>query len=398
MPGGILADKFGGKYTLGLGIFSTGVFSMLTPVVVQSYGATGLIVLRFFMGVFEGTTIPAVNVLIAQWAPPHERSKIGTVVMTGAQVGTVVGTALSGVLLQYSTIGWPIVFYVFGALGIIWFVFWTVLCYSTPATHPFITEKEKKYLHETMAEHTNKQTQSTPWRQIITSLPLWALVAGKIGHDWGFYTMVTDLPKYMSNVLHFSIQANGLLTALPYLVMWATSIVSSWFADWLIKANKLSITNVRKIFTTVASVGPAVFIIAASYAGCDRVIVVVFFTVGLGLMGPFYPGMMVNAIDLSPNHSGTLMAIVNGIGALAGILAPYAVGVLTPNQTISEWRIVFWISFVIFFVSNAIFDIWADGEVQPWNDTESQTAKGLENGGTSSHSRREGQIKIESVT
>lgn len=380
LPGGILADKFGGKYALGLGIFSTAVFTLLTPVVVEKYDSTGLIILRILMGLGEGTTIPAVNVLIAQWAPPTERSKIGTVVMTGAQVGTILGNSLSGLLIQYSSIGWPMVFYVFGGFGAVWFFVWLLICYSTPDTHPFITEKEKVYLHETMNEHTHRQKQPTPWRHIITSGPLWALVAGKVGHDWGFYTMVTDLPKYMSNVLKFSIETNGLLSALPYVVMWITSVLSSGVADWLIKSGKLSITNVRKTCTTIASIGPAVFIMAASYAGCDRVTVVVLFTIGMGLMGPFYPGMMVNAIDLSPNYSGTLMAIVNAIGALTGILAPTVVGLLTPNQTVYEWRIVFWITFVVFLASNAIFDLWADGEVQSWNDpmSEEQHKKELE--------------------
>ncbi|XP_048508424.1 putative inorganic phosphate cotransporter isoform X2 [Athalia rosae] len=378
LPGGILADKFGGKYTLGLGIFSTAIFTLLTPLVVEKFDAPGLIVLRILMGLGEGTTLPAVNVLVAQWAPPEERSKIGTVVMTGAQVGTIVGNGLSGVLIQNSSIGWPIVFYVFGALAILWFVAWTLLCYSYPEVHPFITEKERKYLHETMNEHTHRQIQPTPWKYLLTSVPLWALLAGKLGHDWGFFTMVTDLPKYMSDVLKFSIQANGFLSALPYVSMWMVSIVASWLADWLIKNEKMTRTNARKIFTTVGSVGPAVFIIAASYAGCDRTVVVILFTVGMGLMGPFYPGMMVNGLDLSPNYSGTLMAIMTAIGALAGIAAPYVVGVLTPNQSLAEWRVVFWITFVIFFVGNLIFDLWADGEVQFWNDPAVYEARKLE--------------------
>lgn len=43
-----------------------------------------------------------------------------------------------------------------------------------------------------------------PWRAILTSIPLWALVIGEVGHDWGLYTMVTDLPKYMSDVMRFN--------------------------------------------------------------------------------------------------------------------------------------------------------------------------------------------------
>jgi ACS family sodium-dependent inorganic phosphate cotransporter len=89
-----------------------------------------------------------------------------------------------------------------------------------------------------------------------------------------------------------------------------------------------------KILFITASVGPGLGIIAASYAGCDRTAVVALITLGTALMGTFYPGMKVNALDLSPNYAGTLMAIVNGIGAFTGIVTPYLVGVLTPNVSV----------------------------------------------------------------
>lgn len=76
---------------------------------------------------------------------------------------------------------------------------------------------------------------------------------------------------------------------------------------------------------------PACGLIIASYIGCDQTAVIVTFTVFVGLMGTFYPGMKVNALDLSPNYAGTLMAIVNGIGSITGIITPYLVGVITKD-------------------------------------------------------------------
>jgi MFS transporter, ACS family, solute carrier family 17 (sodium-dependent inorganic phosphate cotransporter), other len=55
------------------------------------------------------------------------------------------------------------------------------------------------------------------------------------------------------------------------------------------------------------------------------------------------------------------MAITNGIGALTGIAGPALVGIMTPNSSLSEWRAVFWIAFVIFNVTNLIYIIWASG-------------------------------------
>lgn len=88
----------------------------------------------------------------------------------------------------------------------------------------------------------------------------------------------------------------------------------------------------------------------------------------MATMGGFYPGMKVNALDLSPNYAGTLMAVTNGIGALTGILGPYLVGILTPNTSLYEWRVVFWIAFGVFNVTNVVYIIWASGEIQPFND------------------------------
>lgn len=34
----------------------------------------------------------------------------------------------------------------------------------------------------------------------------------------------------------------------------------------------------------------------------------------------------------------------------------------------TEWRVVFWISFVIFMVTTVVYVLWASGEVQPWNN------------------------------
>jgi ACS family sodium-dependent inorganic phosphate cotransporter len=285
LPGGMLAERFGGKYSLGLGILSTAIFTLLTPVVVKWGEHTGLIVLRVLMGLGEGTTFPALNAMLAQWTPPEERSIIGSMVFAGAQLGTVLANSLSGLILHHTT--WPTVFYVFGAIGLLWFLVWVLICYNNPYEHPFISERELKYLHERMNEHTHAKPPPVPWRHMLTSAPVWALIAAQIGHDWGFFTMVTDLPKYMSSVLHYSIKDNGFVSSLPYLLMWFCSLGSSWLADWMITRNIMSRTNVRKLGTTIASLGPGAFIIGASYALCDHTLVVAMFAIGMTLMGKY---------------------------------------------------------------------------------------------------------------
>lgn len=35
VPGGLLAERFGGKYVLSLGILSTSILTLITPVVIE---------------------------------------------------------------------------------------------------------------------------------------------------------------------------------------------------------------------------------------------------------------------------------------------------------------------------------------------------------------------------
>lgn len=58
------------------------------------------------------------------------------------------------------------------------------------------------------------------------------------------------------------------------------------------------------------------------------------FTIAMGTMGTFYCGMKCNGLDLCPNYAGTLMAVVNGVGAISGIITPYLISALTPDVSI----------------------------------------------------------------
>lgn len=143
----------------------------------------------------EGTTFPALSALLATWVPLSERSKLGSFVFGGGQIGTILGTALSGLLLDYFE-GWESVFYFFGILGILWFIAFVLICYKDPESHPFIKDSEKEFLKREMGSlQRDKTLPPTPWKAIFTSVPMMALVCAQIGHDFGFFIMATDLPK-----------------------------------------------------------------------------------------------------------------------------------------------------------------------------------------------------------
>ncbi|XP_055295735.1 putative inorganic phosphate cotransporter isoform X2 [Sitodiplosis mosellana] len=383
VPGGLLSAKVGGKYTLLLGVVIATVFTVFTPMGISYGGSTVLIIFRIIIGMGEGIIFPSCNTLLAAWTPLKERSITATVVYSGGMLGSIFGSSISGLLI--SNYGWTSVFYWFGGAAIIWCIIFYFICYNNPESHPFITEKEKQYLTRELGELKRRDDlPSTPWRKLLTCPAVIALIFAQIGHNWGLFIIINDLPKYMNDVLRFSIKKNGLYTSVPYVVLWIVALFTGVLSDYLIKRKYLGITNSRKLFTSIAAIGPGVFVVLASYAGCDRVAVVAMFTLGMGFMGTFYSGIKANSLDIAPNYAGVIMAIANGTGSLAGVVGPYIVGVLTPNSYLTEWRIVFWITFVLFVVTTILYDIFASGEIQDWNDPLKLKEQNTKSNGSSS--------------
>lgn len=87
--------------------------------------------LRTRAGLGEGVVFPVMHAMIAEWAPPLERSRMTTTIYSGATLGSVVSMSLTGVICQH--LGWEPAFYIFGGLGCVWFAFWWFYVYDSPA-------------------------------------------------------------------------------------------------------------------------------------------------------------------------------------------------------------------------------------------------------------------------
>jgi hypothetical protein len=53
----------------------------------------------------------------------------------------------------------------------------------------------------------NLQKRHTPWVAILTSMPMWAVVVAHCGQNWGFFTLLTEMPSYMNSILKFDLKS-----------------------------------------------------------------------------------------------------------------------------------------------------------------------------------------------
>lgn len=72
--------------------------------------------------------------------------------------GTVVAIFVTG-YISASSYGWPLVFYLAGALGFLWVIIFTFFSYDSPAEHPRISTAEKLYIEKGLG-HTDEKAVS----------------------------------------------------------------------------------------------------------------------------------------------------------------------------------------------------------------------------------------------
>ncbi|XP_017461028.1 PREDICTED: sialin-like, partial [Rhagoletis zephyria] len=250
LPAGLLSEKYGAKWVLVCGMSTATILTIFTPLCIQLLGPVALIILRAIMGFGAGFSYPSFSALLAHWVPTHERNLLGAFIMGGGQMGTVLSNSVSGTILRYTT--WPWVFYTFGFFAALWILFFILLCYSDPESHPYLGDKEKDYLMQHMGRlGRDHNLPAFPWLTVFKSKAMWVHICAQIGHDWGFYVMSTCFPKFLNDVLQLQILKTGIYSSIPFLLFWFASLLFGTISDFIIKRDVNKATCVRKWMTFI---------------------------------------------------------------------------------------------------------------------------------------------------
>ncbi|KAK3548793.1 hypothetical protein QTP70_020680 [Hemibagrus guttatus] len=371
IPGGFISNKLAANRVFGAAIFLTSVLNMFIPSAARvHYGCVMFV--RILQGLVEGVTYPACHGMWSKWAPPLERSRLATTSFCGSYAGAVIAMPLAGVLVQY--VGWPSVFYIYGVFGIIWYTFWLLLAYESPAVHPTISEEERTYIETSIGEGVNLMSATekfkTPWRQFFTSMPVYAIIVANFCRSWTFYLLLISQPAYFEEVFGFPISKVGILSAVPHMVMTIIVPIGGQLADFLRSHKILSTTTVRKIMNCGGFGMEATLLLVVGFSH-TRGVAISFLVLAVGFSGFAISGFNVNHLDIAPRYASILMGISNGVGTLSGMVCPLIVGALTKHKTRREWQNVFVIASMVHYCGVIFYAIFASGEKQDWADPES---------------------------
>ncbi|XP_017320733.1 vesicular glutamate transporter 3 isoform X2 [Ictalurus punctatus] len=332
IPGGFISNKLAANRVFGAAIFLTSILNMFIPSAARVHYGCVLFV-RILQGLVEGVTYPACHGMWSKWAPPLERSRLATTSFCGSYAGAVIAMPLAGVLVQY--VGWPSVFYIYGVFGIIWYIFWLLLAYESPAVHPTISEEERTYIETTIGEGVNLMSATekfkTPWRRFFTSMPVYAIIVANFCRSWTFYLLLISQPAYFEEVFGFPISKVGILSAVPHMVMTIIVPIGGQLADFLRSHKILSTTTVRKIMNCGGFGMEATLLLVVGFSH-TRGVAISFLVLAVGFSGFAISGFNVNHLDIAPRYASILMGISNGVGTLSGMVCPLIVGALTKHK------------------------------------------------------------------
>lgn len=370
IPGGWLAVKFGGRRVLGISMALCSLCTFLTPIAAQT-GYVFLMIIRIILGIGSGTVFPAMHTMWGKWAPPLERSKLTAFTYAGAQAGIVVTFPVASLLCKYGFAGgWPSIFYILGIISSVWVVLWMLLTSDSPEQHKRISHVEKLYIRQSLQSTAHKEEPGkklkVPWKSIFTSMPVYAIIVSNIACDWGGYTLLTNIPTYMKEVLKLDITSNGLYSALPYIGFWAIINIAGVLADLTQKC--FTATFTRKVFDITGKVIPGLLLIGLGYLDCTmKGLAIALLALGVSLSGLQYSGFLINHMDIAPAYAGILFGISNAAGAITGFISPAVVGLITEKgQSQVEWQVVFYIAAAIYLASALFYLIFGSGELQKW--------------------------------
>lgn len=202
VPASQLAQRYGAKSLVLVAGASCAFLTVITP---WAAGISWklLVAIRMIQGFFQGFYFPCVHTILSKWAHPSERGTLASVTYSGAQIGTVIMLASSGIIAS-SFMGWPGIFYCSGGICLAWTIAFYIFGANSPATCTSISYEEKAFI-ESMPG-SNKGTLPVPWKEIFKSKAVISLIIVHCTHNWGYWTLLTEIPSYLKQVFGFDIK------------------------------------------------------------------------------------------------------------------------------------------------------------------------------------------------
>jgi len=210
--------------------------------------------------------------------------------------------------------GWWSVFFVTGAISLIWLVTWQ-MTYRRPQEHPQVSTSELAHIQSDAVDAAEK----IPWLKLLRQRQTWAFTAGMIlvAPVWWFYLFW--VPGFLHDKHGLDLKTFGPPLVLIYLIADVGSIGGGWLSSRLLKRG-WSLNTARKTAMLVCALCVVPVCSAATVSNLWVASALI------GLAAAAHQGFAANLFtlvsDTFPRHAvGSVIGIGGMASAVAGMFA-----------------------------------------------------------------------------
>lgn len=337
LPSNLALEKVGVRRWISGLMIAWGIISCCMILI---RGPHSFYVLRFLLGTAEAGFFPGMILYMKRWFPAQARARAVAWFMTANPIAGIIGSPISGALLNIrgaGFAGWQWMFLIEGIPAVILgaIVFWTLT--DRPEEAGWLDDSEKKWLLETLAQEQqgeerreeekqaaaavasleNKTLEKgTLWHALL-SLRIWMLSLVYFAVPAVMYGVTLWLPSVIRAVSVLSYFATGLVATIPFLITAIAMVLVGMHSDR---------TGERRWHTAIPAFASAAALVIAGYSQSSFLVIA---GLGLGMaaaesmVGPLWAMATSRMSGLS---AAAGIAVINSLANLGGYFGPDIIG------------------------------------------------------------------------
>ena len=355
---GRFIDKVGTKLGYSVAVI---VWSLAGMGHALAKSVAGFGIARLSLGIGEAGNFPAAMKAVSEWFPKKERALATGIFNSGTAIGVVVALIIVPIIMQ--NYGWHEVFWITGAMGFIWLIFWLWL-YEIPSRQKRLSAEELAYIESDHDDNAD-QVQSTTtisWAKLFTFPQPWAFVTGKFLIDPIFWFFLFWLPSYFSSTFNLDLKVISPELMLIYGATTIGSIAGGYFSSQLINRGWPTL-KARKGVLLLFAILELVIMIAIAQFVTDKWVAVGLISLAVAVHQAWATNIFTLASDMFPKEVVSSVVGIGGMtGAIGGILFPIFVGYLLDVYKASDnltggYNLIFTICGVTYLVAWTIIHL-----------------------------------------
>jgi D-galactonate transporter len=348
---GVDDSVFDSLYGIGAGLFFIGYFLFEVPsnLILQRVGAriwiarimivwgivssammfihniAGFYTVRFLLGIAEAGFYPGMILYLTYWFPDKERAHTVALFATGTVVAGIIGSPLSGAILELHGLGgmegWQWLFLLEGIPAVILGLVVIFALPDRPQKAKWLSSAEKTYVQARLDEEAVQSRGRAHFKlsEAFMSGRIWMLCFIYFLLTVGIYGYEMWLPSIIKEFYLQSYSVVGLINAIPYVVSVVVMLLIGYHSDK---------TGERRWHVAISAFAAAAGFALSAYLQNPYLAMIALMASLVGLksaMGPFWA---LSTTFLSGTAAAGGIALINSVGNLGGFVGPSLVGIV----------------------------------------------------------------------